>query len=374
MSAFVESRQRSRYLSLLQIVGALGVVTVHVGVPYCRPFWFFLEVFFVMAGLNMAKALDGDQPLYAYAVSRVRRLGPEISAMWIATVVFVISGEGSPGMLWFIVTGPVFMQNLVVAFFRYTAPNDWVFGPLWFVGALLQLQLLLFVMRNVLVRAKPEVLVVACVAIGTLFRLLVAVLSGDDLHRLSASTASILYCLPLTHLEPVVLGLLIGRGALPRMGRLLPFFCVAALGLGAVNVALSGGELSRRSLGYPLMLQLNYAYVWGYSILALTAASLCSRNGRLALAVDALPLPGWADSIVFKLASLTYGAYVFHGLLLATGTNATLLAWPHAPESRLLLFAVTVAQSFLIAWGFDLLVRGFKEHRWLPVPGNVRTA
>src|SRR5437762_933988 len=76
MSAFVESRQRSRYLSLLQIVGALGVVTVHVGVPYCRPFWFFLEVFFVMAGLNMAKALDGDQPLYAYAVSRVRRLGP----------------------------------------------------------------------------------------------------------------------------------------------------------------------------------------------------------------------------------------------------------------------------------------------------------
>ena len=116
MSAFVESPQRSRYLSLLQIVGALGVVTVHVGVPYCRPFWFFLEVFFVMAGLNMAKALDGDQPLYAYAVSRVRRLGPEISAMWIATVVFVISGEGSPGMLWFIVTGPVFMQNLVVAF------------------------------------------------------------------------------------------------------------------------------------------------------------------------------------------------------------------------------------------------------------------
>ena len=162
---------------------------------------------------------------------------------------------------------------------------------------------------------------------------------------------------------------------MPRIGRLLPFFCVATLGLGAVNVALSGGEVTRRSLGFPFLLQLNCAYAWGYSVLALTAASLCSRNGRLALAVDALPLPRWTDSMVFRLASLTYGAYVFHGLLLATGTNAAmLLAWPHAPESRLLLFAVTAAQSFLIAWGFDLLVRGFKEHRWMPVPSNVRTA
>src|SRR5256885_5313570 len=106
MSAFVESRQRSRYLSLLQIVGALGVVTVHVGVPYCRPFWFFLEVFFVMAGLNMAKALDSDQPPYAYAVSRVRRLGPEISALWISSGDFVISDEASPRMHSFIVSSP----------------------------------------------------------------------------------------------------------------------------------------------------------------------------------------------------------------------------------------------------------------------------
>ncbi|PYN28574.1 MAG: hypothetical protein DMD98_22095, partial [Candidatus Rokuibacteriota bacterium] len=259
MSAFVQSRQRSRYLSLLQIVGALGVIAVHVGVPYSNPIWFFVEIFFVIAGINMTKALDGGQPLYAYAFSRVRRLGPEIAAIWIATVVLVVSGEGSPGMLWFILASPVFVQNLMLIFFRYTMPNDWAFAPLWFVGALLQLQLLLFVMRKVLLRAKPEVLVFACAGIGTLIRLLVAVLSGEDLQGLSVPTASILYCLPLTHLEPLVLGVLIGRGALPRIGRLLPFFCVVTLGLGAVNVALSGGEVTRRSLGFPFLLQLNYA-------------------------------------------------------------------------------------------------------------------
>jgi hypothetical protein len=375
MSALCQARQRSRYLDLFQIVGVLGVVAVHVGVPYSNSVWIVVEVFFVIAGINMAKALDSGQSISGYAVSRIRRLGPEVLAIWSAAVVLVVSGEGSSGMLWFIFTSPAFMQNLGVAFFRYTMPNDWAFAPLWFVGALLQLQFLLFVVRRVLLRAKPEVLVFACAGIGTLVRLVFAMLSGENLHSLSKPQATVLFCLPLTHLEPLVLGVLIGRGGLPRIGRLLPFFCVVTLGLGAVNVALSGGEVSSHSLGFPHLLRLNYAYLWGYPILALTAASLCSPNGRLAVAVEGLTLPGWADNMVLKLASLTYGAYAFHGLVMATGLNAAmLLTGSHTRKVQLLLFALTAVQSFLIAWGFDLTVRGFRGLRWRPVPGNAQTA
>ena len=342
----------------MQIAGALGIVAFHLGAPCSDSFWIAVELFFVIAGLNMAKSLDRAQSIHSYVGGRIRRLGPEVLAVWSATLIVVTSGEGSPGMLWFVLTGPVFLQNLTLPFFDYTMPNDWTFGPLWFVGALLQLQLLLFALRKLLVRLKPGVLIVASAVIGMSFRLAVAALSGESLHSLSAPTADALYCLPLTHLEAIVLGLLIGRGALPRFGRLFPLFCVMAIALGAVNLTLSPVQMSLNSLGFAFPLRVNYVYVWGYLILALTAASLCTPTGGLAVGVEGLTLPGWADKMLVKIASLTYGVYAFHGLIMATGMNAgTLLAQPHAPGLRLLLFAITVVQAFLIAWGFDLIVR-----------------
>jgi len=343
----------------------------HLGIPYSHSGWIAVELFFVIAGINMATAFDRDQSTYSYVLSRIHRLGPQIVAVWSATVLFVVTGAGSPGMLWFILSGPVFLQNLTVGFFRFVPPNDWVFGPLWFVSALSQLQLSLFVGRTVLLRAKPAVLVLACAGIGMLFRLLFTALSGANLHSVSELQAEVLYCLPFTHLESIVLGVLIGRGALPRIGRLLPVFCLVAIGLGAVNVALSQGEVSPRSLGFPYPLQLNGAHVWGYSILAFTTASLCSRNGLLAIAVEGLRLPVWTDRMLFKLASLTYSAYAFHGLVMATGVNAAaFLAQPHAPGLRLLLFAITAVQSFLIAWAVDLTPLGVKKYRWIPERGT----
>ena len=351
-----QARSRSRHLSLLQIAGLLTVIAVHVGLPYTDLGWFVVELFFVIAGINMATALDRDQSMLSYVLSRIRRLGPQIAAVWSAAVLFVATGAGTPGMMWFILAGPVFVQNLTVGFFRWEFPNDWVFGPLWFVGALVQLQLLLFVGRKVLSRAKPAVLVFACIGIAVLCRLLFAALSGANLRSLPEVQAGVLYCLPFTYLEPIVLGVLIGRGALPRIGRLLPAFCLIAIGLGAVNVALSQGEVSLASLGFPLGLRLNYAYVWGYSIVALVAASLCSPSGWLAIAVEALKLPGWMDRMVFKLASLSYGAYAFHGLVMATGVNAAaFLEELDPPAWGPLLFVITTVQSFLIAWAVHLV-------------------
>jgi len=356
--------QRSRYLSFLQIVGALGIIAHHLRAPFSDSGWVLVELFFVIAGINMARGLDRDQSIYSYALSRIRRLGPEIFVVWCVVVIFVASGDGTPGMLRFILMGPLFLQNLAVAFFDYGwTPRDFAYVPLWFVGGLLQLQLMLFAVRRVLLRVKPMVVAFVCVGIGTLFRLLVATLAGQNPHgSLPSSEANLIYLLPLTHVEAIVLGVLIGRGALVGIGRLAPFFCAMAIGLGSVSLALSPpGAMSISSLGFACPLSVNYAYVWGYLILALTAASLCSRSGRLAAAVDGLRFPIWTDKMLIRLASLTYGAYAFHALIIATGTNAaSLLAKPHTPGSRLLLVAITAVESFLFAWGFELI---FRRHR-----------
>ena len=355
-------RRRWRHLSLLQIAGALSVIGFHVGIPYSQSGWIAVELFFVVAGMNMARALDDDQSIWSYALSRAKRFWPEVSLIWWAAVVLVASGLGSPGMLWFMVACPVFQQNLTLPFFEYTFPRDFVFGPLWFVGALLQIQILIFALRNVLLRTRPEITVLISVIAGTLSRFFVAALFGQSRGDLGSREAVALYCLPLTHVEAIMIGLLMGRGCLRGMGRFLLLFCALAVAFGAMNVVLSHGAVSSRSLGFELPLRLNYMHVWGYALLAFAAASLCSPTGPLAVAVEAVKLPRWAEHILSRLSSLTYGAYAFHGIIIATGLNASLfLERPHAPVLRLILFSITVLESFFLAWVFDLMKQAFPK-------------
>jgi acyltransferase-like protein len=305
------SRRRSRYMSLLQIAGALSIVGNHVGLPHSNLAWIFLDVFFVMAGMNMARILESDRSIGSYGLSRIKRLGPHILAIWCIAVAFLLSGLGSPGMSWFIATGPAFVQNLVQPFFAYT-PIDRLFGPLWFVAALMQLQLLLFSMGKVIARTRPEIVLVAAVGIALLFRTLYPMLTAQSPASLATRDAGILYVQPLTHLEAIVLGVLIGRGALPRIGRLLPIFCLLAISLVAINLAYSPAEMSdaigiAAGLGFEYPLRLQYAHIWGYTVIAFAAASLASRNGPLADGIEKLRLPARVDNILFALASLTYG-------------------------------------------------------------------
>jgi hypothetical protein len=206
---------------------------------------------------------------------------------------------------------------------------------------------------------------VAAVGIALLFRTLYTMLLAQSPASPAVRDALILYIQPLTHLEAIVLGVLMGRGGLPRIGRLLPLFCLLAISLVAINLARSPGEV-RDAIGiaagldfeYPL--RLHYSHIWGYSVIALAAASLASRNGRLADAIEKLPLPASVDKAVLTMASLTYGAYVFHGTLMATGVNAaSILARLHAP-GLLLLFTITALQAFLLAWLFQKAVAGIK--------------
>ena len=370
------SGRRSRYLDLLRIAGTFSIVAYHVGMPYSSSAWIAVDMFFVLAGMNMARVLNGDQSICSYAVSRVERLGPQVLVIWCVAVVFVLAGSGSPGLRWFITGGPVFLFNLAQPFFEYTFPRDWVFGPLWFVAALMQLQLLVFASRKLVLRARPDILLVAALGIAISFRTLVAVLVAQNPASLTPREAGLVYVLPLTHLEAVILGLLIARGALPRISRLLPLFGVVAICLVAINVARSPGEVReaiKTALGlnfnYPL--GLHYAHIWGYSVLAFAAASLASPTGRLAVAAEKLPLPGWTDNALVALASLTYSVYAFQGFFLATNLNAgSILTRPHAPGLRLFLFAITTVEAFLLAWVFQRIVERLKQLQWLRVSGR----
>jgi len=345
--------QRSGYLNLLQIAGALSIVAFHIATPYSQAGWIVVELFFVMAGINMFGACEREDSLAAYAWSRVRRLCPELCAVWGIAVLFVIFGAGTAGMLWFIGTGPLFLQNLTVPLFQYTLPADALFTPLWFVAALLQLQVLLFATKRWWLRARPAAVLIVFACLGLASRLVFAWILGESPRTLPDPRADALYCLPLSHVEGIVLGLMMGRGALPWIGRLLPVFGGLVLVLGAANVWLADGQVSPRSLGFEFPLRFNYSHVWGYSVLALAAASLCAKNGPLAAAVERTKRPLWLDLTLARLASLSYGVYVSHGIIMATGVNGS--AWlvqVHAPFLRLLLFFITMLESFLVAWAF----------------------
>ncbi len=350
--------QGSIYLSLLQIAAAFGIVAFHMGVPFSHVGWIAVELFFVLAGINMASAIDREQSIASYAWSRMHRLLPELFAIWCVTALFVVLGSGTMGMLWFIGTAPAFLQNLTLPFFDFTMPRDWVFAPLWFVAALLQLQVLLFASKRLWLRAKPATLVIVAVCFGLSFRLLFALLFGENPRALSNTSADALYCLPFSHVEAIVLGLMMGRGALPWIGRYLPVFGALALVLGALNVWLSNGLVSPRSLGFEFPMRLNYIHVWGYSILAFAAASLCAKNGPMAVAIERTKRPPRLDTGLTRLASLTCGVYLFHGIIMATGVNGSgWLSRDHAPVLRLLLFAITMVESFLLAWVFAWFMR-----------------
>lgn len=345
--------QRSIHVSLLQILGALSIVGFHIGIPYSEAGWMVVDIFFVLAGVHMSAAFDREQSVASYAWSRVRRFLPEVGMVWAAAILFVVLGSSSAGLIWFTATAPFFLQNLTASFFDYSMPRDWVFTPLWFVAALLQLQVLLFASKRWWLQARPISVILVAVCLGASFRALFALFAGGNVRTLSDSTASALYCLPFAHVEAIVLGVLMGRGALVGIGRLLPF-CVATLvALGALNIWLGHGEVTLRSGGYMFPLRLNGIHLWGYTALAFTAASLCAKDGTLARFMARTQLVPWLGHGLTRLGSLTYGVYVFHGIIMATGINgSTWLSRDGAPVLRLLLFAVTVFEAFLFAWTF----------------------
>lgn len=360
--------ERDRYRSVLQIVCAVAIVAFHAGLRGASTGWIAVELFFVLAGFPMASLFARYPDTGCYALERVRRMAPELALIWVSCIVLLLTGWPARNLLLFLGSAPFFLQNLMEPLYGYESDVSWTFLPsMWFVAALLQLQVVFFVLRHRLRRTHAVTLLTLSVVCGTLFRVSLALSSGPLQRHLGLGDSYVIYVMPFTHLEAITLGYLIGRGSLPRFGLLLPVALIAALILGALNRATADAVLPLTSFGFPSGMRSNFQYLWGYPLLAFLAAAICAPDSGFAHWVRNWRPSAARDGMIHSLAGLTYGVYVFHGLVL---TLLRQWCWPEeslTQRSRLLIFATTTAAAFMMAWAFVAARRQFAKALTRPV-------
>ena len=344
--------KRSRFLNLLQIGGILLIIGAHTGVRGTGVATIALEMFFVMAGLNMARYIDRHNTLSSFVWSRARRLAPEISVVWCITLIAFLLGLRS-GTEVFLITTPLFLENFAEPYLRPIPGVNFVFlAALWFVPALLQLQVIVFLVRKAVTHHRPLLIVLATVSIELIFRALVAALHGGINRDLAYPSSDGIYRMAITHALPFVLGFMLGCGSLPRMGRWFPVLAAITAAMGILNYVLAPPHsFGITTWGYPVGMPFNYQYLWGYPLVALLCAALCAPDGRTSSLVERLEIPQRLDNFSDRLARLTYGVYVFHCLFLAALEYAL---WFHGISEgaymRVMLFVVITSASFGSAW------------------------
>jgi Acyltransferase family len=353
---------RTRYLSVLQLGGTVAIIAYHVGLRGFRWGWVAVDLFFVLAGVNMAARLGQSDEVIDYLRGRIRRMAPELAIAWFLVAVVTALGFGTRGIHWFLVTSPFFLQNLTEPLFQSGESVDWIYVPLWFVGALFQLQLLLFAFRKILIRNSPLAVLAAAMLVGVGLRWLTALAMGGGGGDIAYRAGDILYCLPVAHIEAVTLGVLVGRGSLVRLGRYLPLLVALTLGASLLNAWFSSPSFAFASLGLEFPFSTNLMYLWGYVLIAFVAAALCSPESFVAVQVQAMTLPQSWESFLSRLGSLTYGAYVFHGTIMASGIN--LDAWLKSHDVHFagpMVFVCTVVEAFIAAHMARMVIDALTE-------------
>jgi hypothetical protein len=190
-----------RYRSVLQIVCAVAIVAFHAGLRGASTGWIAVELFFVLAGFPMASMVARYPDTGCYALERVRRLAPELAVIWVSCVVLLLTGWPSRNLLLFLGSAPFFLQNLMEPLYGYESDVSWTFLPsMWFVAALLQLQVVFFVLRHRLRRTHAVTLLTLSVVGGTLFRVSLALSSGPLQRHLDLGDSYVIYVMPFTHL------------------------------------------------------------------------------------------------------------------------------------------------------------------------------
>jgi hypothetical protein len=339
---------KNRSISLLQIAGTLAVIAFHVGIRGAAWGWIAVILFFALAGSNMSGAVGRSQGVFEYASARVCRLGFPLALVWCLLATMALFKTETPGANWFLISSPLFLQNWTPLFFEYQFPADWIFGHLWFVGALLQLQLLVFACRKIILKSPPLAVAGVAVLIGTTFRWSAARFLGGNGAEIDVSIGVALYNLPLTHIEAITFGLLVGRGRFPGLGRHLPAAALLATGALVLGAVVSGGAIPVESFGLQLPFRASYMYLWAYPVLGLVAASLCSPENPIAARVRAMTVAPSTAKVLSTVAALSYGAYVFHGFVLMSA--APLSSW----LVRKHVHAGPIVRSFVILGSFVL--------------------
>jgi peptidoglycan/LPS O-acetylase OafA/YrhL len=367
--------KRSRFLSLLQIGAILLIVAAHSGVRGTQVGQVAVELFFVIAGLNMARYVDRYQTLASFLWSRVQRLIPEILVVWCVTLFAFLLGMGNVGVGVFLITILLFLENFAEPYLRLMPGVDWVFlAALWFVAALLQLQVLLFLLRKAFTRFRPLTLVCVTMFIGIAFRALVAALHGGITRNLEYSSSDAIYRMAVSHISPIALGFMLGRGLLPKIGRWLPVIAAITAAIGAVNL-FAEPRIAISSFGFPIEMTFNYQYLWGYPVVALFLTSLCASNSCVATIIERVEVPRSVDHLVDRLARLTYGVYIFHGLFLAiVGYGLWSYGISKTSSIRIVLFVASGSMAFFTAWSFQQCRKWFRCRMCDGYPMLVRSA
>jgi hypothetical protein len=340
-----------RYLELLSILGTVAVIGFHCGVLQVG--WIAVVFFFVLAGVRMVPAINRDERTFSYGLRRLQRLAPEFLCVYLVGLFWLV-WKPSLGLKLFALTGIVFAHNWTRAYFDVSA-QDWLFIPLWYVGVLVQLQVLAMAFRRWLRRLSAGALFSAAIILGVASRLSIALVVGINNGNIPFYLADIIYWTPLAHIESLVGGYLIGRGEWRSLGRWMPVIIAFTAILGVANMRASG--LPRMTLGYEIGLSQNYEFLWGYPVLALMAMSWVSCTNVLRCWLDRIALPRGVDQLVVRAAQLTYGMYVFHGAWFVFGQWALGdrlgVGWAHTYVS----FLITIVGSVFSACFFDM-VRG----------------
>ena len=307
-------RMRCRYHALLQIVGFLAVVAFHSEVTFMGSGWFAVELFFALAGYNMVGALQQRSTLPRYAWARYRRLA--LPLLLLVPAVALLVTVGSSAAATYAVAAPLQLHNLTRVAMTEVRDLDMAWMPTWFVAALFQLQLLAFLLRRVLVSASLKLVLSGTAALGLGFRYALGeVLDGGD-GSLSFSAADALYWAPITHVEALVGGVLLGLGRF-NSGRIISVTLFACLGAFAVTFFSE-----YPSLAFPLGLGDSGEHVWGYLVLATFAVVLIDKRQPLARWVLGWQLAPSVDRAIAIVSQYTFVAYLAHGSVLAVSTYA----------------------------------------------------
>ena len=344
---------RCRYHALLQIIGFLAVVAFHAEVRGMEHGWIAVELFFALAGYNMARMLQQRSTFKDYVVTRYRRLSPPL--LLLAPAVALLIVLGSKSALTFVLSAPLQMHNLLRVTMSDWRDTDMAWVPSWFLASLFQLQLLVFLVRGVLTHAHVLVVLTAAAGLGLSFRLaLGTVLQGAE-GALTFADADALYWAPLTHVEAIVGGVQVGLGRLlPPRGRSRTVFVMLGVlaALGVVALALS--LVSSDGPTFPLGQAGVGEHVWGYLALALAAIALIDKRHFLARWVLGWKLSPRVDAAIESLSRLTFLGYVLHGCVLALLTRALQktpsgLAVLQSPSGALAVSACVATLSLVLA-------------------------
>lgn len=338
---------RCRYHALLQIFGFLAVVAFHSELPGMRHGWVAVELFFALAGYNMARMLQAQTSLQDYVVARYRRL--TLPLLWLAPVVLLLV-LGSKSALLFAVSAPLQLHNLLRLAMGELRQIDMAWVPSWFVAALFQLQLLVFLVRRLLTTVPVLPLLVGVAGLGLTVRLVLGEILQGPTGVMTFAAADALYWTPLAHVEAIVGGVQI------RLGRLLPLrgaFRVAVIALGVLSVLGVIVLLAPSELGgagtFPLGSAGVGEHVWGYLVLAIAAVALVDKRHFLARWVLSWRLGSRIDAFIDQLSRLTFLGYVLHGGVLAFLTRIV----QKSPQGQAFLqsslgaLTVTVCVAFL---------------------------